>query len=65
MLMKRKKKSLKLKKSKISKIGKNRLEITFPRDFALILLTVSEKTRFTDDGCPRHGTSSADTVKQS
>ncbi len=46
---------------------------TFPQNLALIRLTVSEKTRFTDDddGCKmddgrlRHGISSAETVKQS
>ena len=38
---------------------------TFPQNLALICLMVSEKTLFTDDGRPRHGFSSADTVKQS
>ncbi len=43
---------------------------TFAQNLALICLTVSEKTRFTDDGRTddgrlRHGISSADTVKQS
>ncbi len=34
---------------------------TFPQNLALICLTVSEKTRFTDDdGRPRHGISSSD-----
>ena len=74
MLMKTKKKIIKIQKSKIFKNGQNGLEIywiaTFPQNLALICLTVPEKTRFTDgrttdDGRPRHGISSADTVKQS
>ncbi len=47
------KKFVKIQKSKIFKHGKNSLEIwwiaTFPQKIALIHLTVSEKTRFTDD----------------
>ena len=42
---------------------------TFQQKLALIRLTVYEKTRLMDDGRadghPRHGISSADTVKQS
>ncbi len=62
------KKSLKLKNLKFLKRKKKKsLEIwwiaTFPKHLALIRLTVSEKTRFTDgwmDGHPRHSISSAD-----
>ncbi len=38
---------------------------TFPQNWALICLTVCEKTRFMDEGRLRHGICSADTVKQS
>ncbi len=42
---------------------------TFWQNLALIRLIVSSKKRFTDgrtdEGCPRHSISSADTVKQS
>ncbi len=52
MLTKTKKKIVKIQKSKIFKNGKNGLEIwwiaTFPQNLALICVTVSEKTRFTD-----------------
>ncbi len=61
MLTKTKKKNVKIQNSKIFKNGKNGLEIwwiaTFPQNLALICLTDSEKTRFTDDGrtpMPRH-----------
>ncbi len=53
MLTKTEKKIVKIQKSKIFKNGKIGLEIwwiaTFPQNLALIRLTVSEKTYFTDD----------------
>ncbi len=63
MLRKPKKKSLKLKISKNFKNGKIGLAIsciaTFPQDLALIALTFSEETRFTDDARTDRGTTDA------
>ena len=75
MLTKTKQKIVKIQKLKIFNHGKNRLEILrmaiFPQNLAIIRLTVSEKTRFTDDGrtnarrSPAPPPLLADTVKQS
>ncbi len=65
---KNEKSSLQFKNPRFRKTGKKVWryggQATFPQKLALIRLMVSEKMRFTN-GRPRHGISSADTVKQS